>query len=119
LLRPKLDFPKSLAVYALEIDDSADTDILMHLPSCVAWIHEALERRERSINPEAAAQPMPPRDKVIARIAPETKPGGVLVHCQAGMSRSATVTSAFLMQTLDLGPLEAIEMLREKRPVIE
>lgn len=56
---------------------------------------------------------------MIDKIAAETKPGGVLVHCQAGMSRSATVVSAFLMQTLELGPLEAIEMLREKRPVIE
>jgi dual specificity phosphatase 12 len=118
-LRPRLDFAKHLAVYPLEIDDAADTDILTHLPSCVAWIHEALEKRERSINPEAAAEPMPPRNNVIDKIAPDTKPGGVLVHCQAGMSRSATVVSAFLMQTLDLGPLEAVEMVREKRPVIE
>ena len=62
---------------------------------------------------------LPPRDKAIDRIAGETSPGGVLVHCQAGMSRSATVVAAFLMQVLELGPVEAVEMIREKRPVVE
>jgi len=58
------------------------------------------------------------REKVVERLE-ETKPGGVLVHCQAGMSRSATVTAAYLMVALDIGPEEAVEMIKEKRPVIE
>lgn len=43
----------------------------------------------------------------------------MLVHCQAGMSRSATAVAAYLMQTLELDPMEAVEMIKEKRPVVE
>lgn len=57
--------------------------------------------------------------KGIATIAGETKSGGVLVHCQAGMSRSATVIAAYLMHTLELDPMDAMEMIRYKRPIVE
>ena len=105
----------------MEIDDAADTDILTHLPSCVAWIQEALDKRQRALDPVGSPLALDDsgRSAVIDPIAGETKPGGVLVHCQAGMSRSATVVSAYLIQTLDLGVVEAVEMLRDKRPVIE
>ena len=62
---------------------------------------------------------MTERDKVIAPLAGETKAGGVLVHCQAGMSRSATVVAAHLIQTLELDPMDAVEMIKEHRPVVE
>lgn len=115
-----MDFESQFATYPLEIDDTADTDILTHLPSCVAWISEALGKRQREKEePNYARLPKPSRDKVIDKIAGETRPGGVLVHCQAGMSRSATVVLAYLMQTLSLEPVEALEILREKRPVVE
>nr|XP_019012744.1 uncharacterized protein I206_02239 [Kwoniella pini CBS 10737]OCF51525.1 hypothetical protein I206_02239 [Kwoniella pini CBS 10737] len=90
LLRPALEFSSEFAVYPLEIDDSSDTDILTHLPSCVAWISSILELL-----------------------------GGVLVHCQAGMSRSATVVAAYLMREYDLDPVQAIVALRDKRPVVD
>ena len=45
--------------------------------------------------------------------------GGVLVHCQAGMSRSATVVIAYLMKELDIDQVQALDMVREKRPVVE
>ena len=108
-------------MYPVEIDDSPETDILTHLPSCVAWIHEALEKRLRATDPEYSARidPMPPRENIIDHKAPETKPGAVLVHCQAGMSRSATVAAAYVMQVLEIGPVEAVELLLEKRPVVE
>lgn len=119
LLRPRLEFGPQFAVYALEIDDSADTDILTHLPSCVAWIQEALDKRQRALEPDINISPLPPRDKVIDARAGETKAGSVLVHCQAGMSRSATVTAAYIMKALDTGPVEAVQLLQEKRPVVE
>nr|XP_031864201.1 uncharacterized protein CI109_000113 [Kwoniella shandongensis]KAA5531273.1 hypothetical protein CI109_000113 [Kwoniella shandongensis] len=119
LLRPRLEFPSNLSVYPLEIDDAADTDLLTHLPSCVAWIQSVLETRRRSLDPSAANDPPVPRALEIAPIAQDPKPGGVLVHCQAGMSRSASVVAAYLMRTMDLDPMEAVDMLREKRPVVE
>ncbi|WVQ83062.1 hypothetical protein IAT38_005200 [Cryptococcus sp. DSM 104549] len=125
LLRPSLKFSPDFAVYPLEIDDSADTDLLTHLPSCVAWIQSVLDLRRRSLDLAASghSEPAEPgeaqRAPEIAKIAQQPKVGGVLVHCQAGMSRSASVTAAYLMRALELDPMEAVEMIREKRPVVE
>ncbi|WRT67788.1 uncharacterized protein IL334_004762 [Kwoniella shivajii] len=121
LLRPTLKFPSSFSVYPLEIDDSADTDILTHLPSCVAWIQSILSLRERSFDISNISEETESaeKDPTIAKIAGDPKPGGVLVHCQAGMSRSATVVAAYLMREYDLDPVQALVALREKRPVVD
>jgi dual specificity phosphatase 12 len=34
------------------------------------------------------------------------------------IGRSATVVAAYLMKTLNIPPEEAVEMIREKRPVV-
>ncbi|WVQ96675.1 hypothetical protein IAU59_003781 [Kwoniella sp. CBS 9459] len=116
LLRPRLKFSPSFSVYPLEIDDSADTDILTHLPSCVKWIQQILELNEQAAeNSNASVE----RDPSIARAASDPKPGGVLVHCQAGMSRSATVVAAYLISAFDLDPVQAVMALKEKRPVVD
>ncbi|CAK9780791.1 unnamed protein product [Cutaneotrichosporon oleaginosum] len=113
LLRPRLDFAPDFAAYAIEIDDAPDTDILTVLPAAVAWIAEALARRDG----DAAIDERAPELQSAA--APQTKAGAVLVHCQAGMSRSATVVAAYLMRHRRLDPVEAVSFLREKRPVVD
>ncbi|KAK4683654.1 dual specificity phosphatase 12, partial [Tremellales sp. Uapishka_1] len=102
LLRPALKFPPQFANYTLEIDDGPATDILSHLPACVSFIDSVLSPKPGNADPTHSA-----------------KPGGVLVHCQAGMSRSATVTAAYLMTKYDLDPMQAVDMIKEKRPVVE
>ena len=42
----------------------------------------------------------------------------VLVHCQAGISRSATICAAYLMKTQSLNVSQALEKVRQKRKVV-
>jgi protein-tyrosine phosphatase len=44
--------------------------------------------------------------------------GAVLVHCYAGVSRSATCVIAYLMQEKHMGFEEAFSFASKKRPVI-
>ena len=42
----------------------------------------------------------------------------VLIHCHAGMSRSVTLTCAFLMHLCKWNDLQALHWIRNKRPCI-
>jgi len=44
--------------------------------------------------------------------------GKVLVHCYAGVSRSATIVIAYLMQEHNLGYYEAMTFVKRKRPEV-
>lgn len=44
--------------------------------------------------------------------------GSVLVHCAAGASRSATVVIAYIMRTRHLSLEEALQFVRERRPIV-
>ncbi|KAG8810957.1 hypothetical protein FRC17_002689, partial [Serendipita sp. 399] len=43
----------------------------------------------------------------------------VLVHCLAGMSRSATIVCAYLLATTSMNTEETIAFVRSKRPIIQ
>ncbi|KJH41485.1 dual specificity phosphatase, catalytic domain protein [Dictyocaulus viviparus] len=43
--------------------------------------------------------------------------GNVLIHCEAGVSRSVTVVSAYIMQKLKLTVEEAIDIVKKSRPL--
>jgi protein-tyrosine phosphatase len=45
--------------------------------------------------------------------------GKILVHCMMGKSRSATVITAYLMARQRLGMTEALDTVRERRPVAQ
>lgn len=91
----------------------ASSDILQYLPSTSAWIGEALAKRAGEVVDAGHRNPD------IASDVEQTTAGAVLVHCQAGMSRSATVAAAFLMRAAGMDPVEAVAVVREARPVVD
>lgn len=48
----------------------------------------------------------------------EKNGGRVLVHCQAGVSRSSTIAIAYVMVRLSMTMLEAFQFVKSKRPIV-
>ncbi|DBA92810.1 TPA: dual specificity phosphatase 12, variant 2 [Trebouxia sp. C0004] len=74
----------------VKLDDADHANLLLHLPSASAFIQSALYGG-----------------------------GKVLVHCAAGISRSATVVMAYLMETEQLTPEEALQAVRQHAPWVD
>ncbi|KAI9330616.1 protein-tyrosine phosphatase-like protein [Obelidium mucronatum] len=75
--------------HLIPIDDDVDENILEFLDDGVAFLEAAV----------AAGQ-------------------DILVHCVAGVSRSATLVAAYLMKTRDLDVEGAVALIREGRPCV-
>jgi len=58
-------------------------------------------------------------DETIQFIKQGMESGRVLVNCECGVSRSATIVLSFLMDTLDLTYEQAFLLLRRKRPSVK
>ena len=58
-------------------------------------------------------------ESVLDFIAGRLHHGGVLVHCNRGISRSVTFVMAHLMKTRGQDPASALELVREVRPQAE
>ncbi|KAI5479904.1 hypothetical protein MNV49_002462 [Pseudohyphozyma bogoriensis] len=84
------EYDTDLTIHRILIDDSASTNIIAHFAGSNDFIGDALAKGE-----------------------------GVLVHCQAGVSRSTTLVAAFLMAELDLDVESAVEMVRRVRSQVE
>ncbi|KAF2759685.1 phosphatases II [Pseudovirgaria hyperparasitica] len=74
----------------IEVDDVEDENLLVHWPSTNKFIQEGLDGG-----------------------------GGVFVHCAMGKSRSAATVIAFLLQKHRIMPQEALDLLRQARPICE
>eukprot|EP00004_Rigifila_ramosa_P016248 TRINITY_DN3832_c0_g1_i1.p2 TRINITY_DN3832_c0_g1~~TRINITY_DN3832_c0_g1_i1.p2 ORF type:complete len:159 (+),score=37.17 TRINITY_DN3832_c0_g1_i1:3-479(+) len=82
-------YPEHFKYLTVRIDDDDTEDIMSHFDRCIEFIKEA-----------------------------HTTGGKVLVHCMAGMSRSASVCLAFLIQEKRMPFDQAYDLLREKRPIV-
>ncbi|KAG2143057.1 hypothetical protein DEU56DRAFT_793264 [Suillus clintonianus] len=89
-MRGKVTIHAAFNKYQINVDDSANEDVLVHFLPSISFIQNELDKRR-----------------------------GVLVHCGAGISRSATIVAAYLMYSLKLDPASAIDMIRTVRPIVE
>jgi dual specificity phosphatase 12 len=74
----------------IPVEDSGTENLLQHFPRSTEFITSALQDG-----------------------------GKVLVHCQAGASRSPTVVAAYLMEIYRASPAEAVAKIRESRRLIQ
>eukprot|EP00826_Nyctotherus_ovalis_P017757 TRINITY_DN15246_c0_g1_i2.p1 TRINITY_DN15246_c0_g1~~TRINITY_DN15246_c0_g1_i2.p1 ORF type:complete len:187 (+),score=34.28 TRINITY_DN15246_c0_g1_i2:143-703(+) len=85
----KQKFTDSFKYLQVLIDDDEDEYILGVLPKLVKFVEDSVERKE-----------------------------GVLVHCLGGVSRSATVVTAYIMKSRKLSMKKALKFVKEKRSCI-
>ncbi|KAF9416959.1 hypothetical protein BGZ94_010073 [Podila epigama] len=81
-------FPGDFVYKLICVPDMAETNLIKHFPDTFKFISEAI-----------------------------AKGGKVLVHCQAGASRSVTIVCAFLMKTRGLSVDEALKSVQALRPI--
>lgn len=89
-MRGKVTIHATFNKHQINVDDSANEDVLVHFLPSISFIQNELDKGR-----------------------------GVLVHCGAGISRSATIIAAYLMHSLKLDPASAVDMIRTVRPIVE
>ncbi|KAG5627909.1 hypothetical protein H5410_013127 [Solanum commersonii] len=82
-------YPNEFVYKVLSVHDRVDVNISHYFEECFDFIEEA-----------------------------KGQGGGVLVHCFAGKSRSATIVIAYLMKKHGMSHSEAFELVKSKRPVV-
>ncbi|KAJ7599078.1 hypothetical protein C8J56DRAFT_915807 [Mycena floridula] len=89
-MRGKITVHETFIRHQILLDDTAEADILAHFLPSITFIQSELDKGR-----------------------------GVLVHCQAGMSRSATIVAAYLMYSQKLDPEGALALIRKSRPNVD
>ncbi|KAJ3505705.1 hypothetical protein NLJ89_g7277 [Agrocybe chaxingu] len=89
-MRGSITIHETFIRHQIKVDDSEDADILAHFLPSIHFIQAELDKGR-----------------------------GVLVHCQAGVSRSSTIVAAYLMYSQKIDPQTALEIIRQARPFVE
>ena len=56
--------------------------------------------------------------EVVYKLTQEVRNGPVLVHCHAGMQRSAAVVAMYLIANYGMKSDKAMAAIKEKRPIV-
>ncbi|KAF9467838.1 hypothetical protein BDZ94DRAFT_1155524 [Collybia nuda] len=89
-MRGRITINETFIRHQILLDDTEDADILRHLLPSIHFIQAELDKGR-----------------------------GVLVHCHAGISRSATIVAAYLMYSRNMDTESALEEIRNVRPNVE
>lgn len=79
----------------IQIDDLEESDLYSYLERVTTFIHNIVKEWRRTGNDEK-----------------------ILVHCQAGISRSATVVIAYIMRSKRYSLQDAFKYVKQKRPIV-
>lgn len=109
---------KSLAVLCTMPTSPPQSTVWWH-----RWCCHSLDRTHRFLrHPLPGVGVVPPSSQVTATLCfPDSiknAGGRVFVHCQAGISRSATICLAYLMRTNRVKLDEAFEFVKQRRSII-
>ncbi|EST08267.2 Dual specificity phosphatase, catalytic domain protein [Kalmanozyma brasiliensis GHG001] len=113
----------------IRIDDDEKAPVLVHFAGCNELIASQLQEEWVVDDKEAESsqQPSEAGDEVEQLVQGRQKRNGrwgswqttgagtVLVHCQAGCSRSVAITAAYLMHTRRISATTAVDMIRRRR----
>ncbi|KAL0067179.1 tyrosine protein phosphatase yvh1 [Marasmius tenuissimus] len=89
-MRGKVSIHETFIKHQILLDDTEEADILQHFLPSISFIQ-----------------------------AEVSKGRGVLVHCQAGISRSVAIVAAYLMYDQNLTPEEALDLIQKSRPIAD
>ena len=123
VLEKPITFPKTarpLKLLHISASDSVNTDLLSFMDQTTEFINEAIGANKKEKDQLVRASPVniaAAEDKPPIVSDPEEE-NRVLVHCLAGMSRSATIVIAYLLATTPMTTEEATEFVRSKRSII-
>ncbi|KAJ3551832.1 hypothetical protein NM688_g4482 [Phlebia brevispora] len=90
VMKGKFTIAETFKRYQIQLDDTEEEDVLKHLVAAITFIQSELDQNR-----------------------------GVLVHCLAGVSRSATIVAAYLMYAKGLDPTTALDLIRAARPYVD
>jgi len=127
VLEKPITFPRTeqpLKLLHIPASDSVNTDLLSFMDQTTEFIKGAIETNKQdqgqpettSISVTAAAETI---DGESPMSSGPTQENRVLVHCLAGMSRSASIVIAYLLATTPMTAQEATEFVRSKRSIIQ
>ena len=92
---------------------------ILNLASCVENFYpEQFQYKYIKIEDYPEAQILPHFETAFEFINEGMQSGCVLVHCNAGVSRSVTVVVAYLMKTKNMSLKQALDLVKTKRPTM-
>lgn len=89
VMRGRFSILETFIRHQVPLDDVEEADVLQHLIPSITFIQAELDKGR-----------------------------GILVHCQAGTSRSATIAAAYLMYSQNVDASTAIDLIRKVRPTV-